>query len=82
MTAPLIILTAVGSVRTGWLTYGSRELKYYFNGNGVMQTGFQTISKKRYYFNEKGVMQKGWIRVDGKQYYADKNGVLAGREMD
>lgn len=51
---------------------------YYFNDNGIMQTGLQTIGKKLYYFNEDGIMQKGWITAsDGTRYYASTNGVLS-----
>ncbi len=51
---------------------------YYFNDQGIMQTGFQTIQGKRYYFNALGQLQFGrFVASDGKTYYGDKaTGVL------
>ena len=52
---------------------------YYFNGSGVMLTGWIPFSKdnnEMHYFNEDGVMQTGFVKVDGKTYYMNKNGAM------
>ena len=41
---------------------------YYTNEEGIIQTGWQTISGKKYYFDANGVMQKGVIEIDGEKY--------------
>lgn len=45
---------------------------YYFNENGVLQTGFTTVKGKTYYLSAKGVRLKGWRTVNGYKYYMDK----------
>ena len=44
---------------------------YYSNGNGVVQTGWQTISGNTYYFNESYPYQaaNGYKEIDGNLYY-------------
>ncbi|MCD8335728.1 MAG: NlpC/P60 family protein [Lachnospiraceae bacterium] len=60
---------------TGKVTIGSE--KYYFDENGIMQTGFVTINGKLLYFSEEdGTLQYGWITVGDKKYYAKDSGVL------
>lgn len=52
--------------------------KYYFNGNGVMQTGIISADGKAYYFNKNtGIMRvsTGVFRYNGNRYYT-KKGVL------
>lgn len=51
---------------------------YYFNGQGIMQTGFQTIDKKKYYFDSLGRMKfKRFVASNGKTYFANQyTGVL------
>ncbi|MGG7097778.1 N-acetylmuramoyl-L-alanine amidase family protein, partial [Clostridium sardiniense] len=51
---------------------------YYFNGSGVMLTGWIQFSSnnKWRYFNEDGVMQTGFIKVDGNTYYMNKEGAM------
>lgn len=72
---------ANGTRRTGWLslTSGGTAQRYYFDENGIMATGIQTIDKVMYYFSPKGVMRTGWITAADKKtrYYADKTGALA-----
>lgn len=81
-----------GELMKGWIkvsgkTYyaetknGVIQKKKWVNGkflkkNGVMATGFATISKKKYYFNSKGVKQTGWKVINKKTYYFDSNGVM------
>lgn len=55
------------------------DYTYYFNSEGIMQTGFQTIEKRLYYFNEHGQLVLGrFVAPDGKTYYAasSQNGAL------
>lgn len=47
---------------------------YYFNPEGVMQTGWVDVAGTWYYFGENGDMQTGWIRDGHKWYYLNKNG--------
>lgn len=42
---------------------------YYFNMDGIMQTGWQSINNKWYYLYPNGQMAVGWARIDGKWYY-------------
>ena len=50
------------------------EKKRFFNGDGVMQTGWQTVDDRTYYFGEDGAMAIGWADIDGKAFYFDENG--------
>lgn len=54
-----------GTAYTGWLTDTDGH-RYYFNKDGIMQTGWITLGKKRYYLDEDGIMQTGTITVNGK----------------
>ena len=42
---------------------------YYFDGNGVMQTGFVNLGSKIVYYNSDGQMQYGEQCVNGEWYY-------------
>lgn len=64
---------------TGWKK--TKKYTYYFNSNGILQTGFQNITVNSvtnlYYFNQMGQLQFGWIKTtDGKTYYAKKDGTI------
>ena len=50
--------------------------RYYFDDDGVMQTGWQTINGKKYFFMREGYMMTGWISFGSTRYYLDKNGVM------
>ena len=51
--------------------------KYYYDHNGVMQTGWlKSFDGSWYYFNEDGIMQTGWEKVDGKWYYLKSDGEM------
>ena len=39
-----------GTAYTGWLTDTDGH-RYYFNKDGIMQTGWITLGKKRYYLD-------------------------------
>ncbi len=65
-----------GSQATGWqnILYNGRYGWYYFNENGLMQTGWIDNNGSRYYLNPvsdgwKGEMFTGWHLIDGKWYY-------------
>ncbi len=50
--------------------------RYYFDGNGVMVTGWQQIGGNRYYFDGNGAMQTGWLNDGGTLYYLDESGAM------
>ena len=53
---------------------------YYFDENGIMQTGFVTVDGSLYYFSEEGVLVKGFFCVDDGTYYGNlETGALAKR---
>lgn len=60
---------------TGWFCDLDGQ-KYYFNEEGIMQTGWLDIDNKRYYLNPDGVMQTGEVEIDGKTYCFLNDGSL------
>lgn len=42
---------------------------YYFNVEGIMQTGWQNIANQYFYLYPNGQMATGWTKVGGKWYY-------------
>ena len=44
---------------------------YYFDGNGVMQTGFVNLGGKTVYYNSDGQMQYGEQKINNAWYYFD-----------
>ena len=44
---------------------------YYFDGNGVMQTGFVNLGSKTVYYNSDGQMQYGEQKINNAWYYFD-----------
>ena len=56
-------------------TYATGEKKisgipYKFDSNGILQTGWQTVSGKQYYYNPKtGNISLGWIEYENNRYY-------------
>ena len=73
-----------GMMTIGWLTKlqeinGLNDFtwtKYYFDINGKMVTGWQTIAGNRYYFGWDGIMRTGYQHISGKNHYFDENGRL------
>ncbi len=59
--------------KSGWKKFGSNYR--YFDKNGVMKTGWQTISGKKYYLNKStGLRTLGLKKISGKTYYfVEKN---------
>lgn len=53
----------------------SRENTYYFDGDGNMVTGWQTIQNGTYHFTDEGVMESStWADQDGARYYLGESG--------
>ena len=46
-------------------------VNYYFDGNGVMKTGWQYDRFTWKYFGANGALATGWQQVDGKWYYLE-----------
>lgn len=71
-----------GSPYTGWLTDTDGKT-YYFNSEGIMQTGWVDDNGKRYYMDLDGIMQKARIiTVDGASYELLNDGSVKGYESD
>jgi peptidoglycan/xylan/chitin deacetylase (PgdA/CDA1 family) len=70
-----------GTPHTGWLndTDGKR---YFFNSDGIMQTGLVDYENKRYYFDADGVLQTGDVVINGKTYHFLEDGSLEGYVVD
>ena len=74
------------SMLTGW--HKIRDVNnnyhkdwYYFDSEGVMQTGWKTLDSKKYYFDDAGRMLESTCRVIDNVYYCfDSSGVLASSE--
>lgn len=66
-----------GTPYTGWLTDTDGK-QYFFNSEGIMQTGWLDDNGKRYYLNLDGIMQTGTITVDGESYKLNSDGSLKG----
>lgn len=66
-----------GKAYTGWLTDTDGKT-YYFNKDGIMQTGWVDADGKRYYMDLDGIMQTGVVTVDGKSYELLDDGSLKG----
>ena len=49
-------------------------LWYYFDANGIVQTGWTKVGKVTYYMDARGVMQTGWLILDNTWYYLDSSG--------
>lgn len=44
---------------------------YYFNSDGIMETGWLSQQNDWYYFERSGAMKTGWVKLSGKWYYLD-----------
>ena len=58
-----------GRMRTGMFSINGIGPMYYFDDNGVMQTGMRTIDGITYYFDEDGKMGTGFRQIEGKTYF-------------
>lgn len=55
---------------------------YYFDSNGYMKTGWQTINREQYYFDANGHMLTGYCLIDGIYYNFDADGTLDDDDYD
>ncbi len=53
-----------------------KNVWYYFDADGWMQTGWQKIDNVWYYLNNSGAMQTGWVKLGGKWYYLNSSGAM------
>lgn len=70
-----------GKMVKGWHTASNGTVRYFQSaktvarGDGLLCTGFKTISGSTYYFStvrkDKGKMLTGWQTISGKKYYFD-----------
>ena len=65
---------AIAKLKTGWIVLSGK--KYYYDENGVKQTGLTEIKQKWYYFDLNGAMQTGWKQLNKKWYYFNTNGEM------
>ena len=49
---------------------------FFFNEDGILQTGWQNVNNKKYRFGTDGRMLTGWQTVDKKKYYFGTDGVM------
>lgn len=66
-----------GAPYTGWLTDTDGK-RYFFNTDGIMQTGWVDDGGKRYFMDLDGIMQTGYITTEGKSYELLEDGSLKG----
>lgn len=53
----------------------SKNQTYYFDNDGNMVTGWQTIQNSTYHFTDEGAMERStWAEQDGSRYYLGENG--------
>ncbi len=65
---------APGSSSGRWSQSGGNW--YYYNANGVKQTGWIKDNGQWYYLNGSGVMQTGWLSYKNQWYYLNSSGVM------
>lgn len=61
---------------TGFVTDETSQVTYYFNENGIAQTGFQTVDGATYYLGEDGVLRTGLTSIDDSVYDFGTDGVM------
>ena len=61
---------------TGFVTDETSHATYYFNENGIAQTGFQTVDGATYYLGEDGVLRTGLTSIDDSVYDFGTDGVM------
>lgn len=61
----------------GFVYSGHRYYEwFYFDSDGVMQTGWVKSSGSWYYLGSNGAMRTGWQQIDGEWYYLGGNGAM------
>jgi peptidoglycan/xylan/chitin deacetylase (PgdA/CDA1 family) len=68
-----------GVAFTGWL-YDTDGHVYYFDKDGIMQTGWVKSGGKRYYMNLDGIMQTGDVKIGKETYHFLDDGSLEADE--
>ena len=64
-----------GSRASGEMKYNGKW--YYFDEDGIMQTGFVSLPEKRVYYGSDGTMVYGEQKIENAWYYFDKwNGAM------
>ena len=66
-----------GAMVCGWLELPEGRHpagRYYFDGTGVMQTGWLQDAGKQYYLRPDGVMAVGTFQIEGKDYHFTASG--------
>ena len=66
-----------GAMVCGWLELPEGRHpagRYYFDGTGVMQTGWLQDAGKQYYLRPDGVMAVGNLQIEGKDYHFTASG--------
>ena len=61
---------------TGFVTDETSHATYYFNENGIAQTGWQTVDGATYYLGEDGVLRTGLTSIDDSVYDFGTDGVM------
>lgn len=61
---------------TGFVTDETSQATYYFNENGIAQTGFQTVDGATYYLGEDGILRTGLTSIDDSVYDFGTDGAM------
>lgn len=61
---------------TGFVTDETSHATYYFNENGIAQTGWQTVDGATYYLGEDGVLRTGLTSIDDSVYDFGTDGAM------
>lgn len=64
-----------GAAYKGWLTDTDGK-RYYFDDDGIMQTGWVKEGEDRYFLNLDGIMQTGEVMIEDKNYLFGHDGKL------
>lgn len=68
---------SLGKAMTGWRIAEDTGAPYYFDENGLMQTGWVEDNGHTYYLRADGVLVRDReLEIDGKSYAFDENGML------
>lgn len=61
---------------TGFVTDETSHATYYFNENGIAQTGWQTVDGATYYLGEDGILRTGLTSIDDSVYDFGTDGAM------
>ena len=61
---------------TGFVTDETSQATYYFNENGIAQTGWQTVDGATYYLGEDGILRTGLTSIDDSVYDFGTDGAM------